>query len=181
MVSIDGTDISGATIDGTEVQEITMDGDVVWTAKPDSVVSRPTDDNTTTNETRRAGLVVETKTEWPSIGSRISANTSGATRAYLYRDDDPSDDTEITLIADVDISGLNSGDAFTFDDVNLPSGNQYWITLDAEADIYDRGWGPQTSYPITTDDIDIVGRVLDGNRTNDVPTAVNDIGDVGLS
>ena len=32
MVSIDGTDISGATIDGTEVQEITMDGDVVWVA-----------------------------------------------------------------------------------------------------------------------------------------------------
>jgi hypothetical protein len=30
MVSIDGTDISGATIDGTDVQEITVDGDVVW-------------------------------------------------------------------------------------------------------------------------------------------------------
>ena len=36
MVTIDGTDISGATIDGTEVQEITMDGDVVWTGIPDS-------------------------------------------------------------------------------------------------------------------------------------------------
>lgn len=32
MVSIDGTDISGATIDGTEVQEITVDGDTVWTS-----------------------------------------------------------------------------------------------------------------------------------------------------
>jgi hypothetical protein len=32
MVSIDGTDISGATIDGQAVQEITVDGDVVWTA-----------------------------------------------------------------------------------------------------------------------------------------------------
>lgn len=32
MVSIDGTDISGATIDGTDVQEITIDGTVAWTA-----------------------------------------------------------------------------------------------------------------------------------------------------
>jgi hypothetical protein len=32
MVSIDGTDISGATIDGTAVQEITIDGTVAWTA-----------------------------------------------------------------------------------------------------------------------------------------------------
>lgn len=40
MVSIDGTDISSATIDGTDVSEITVDGDVVWTAVPDSGVSR---------------------------------------------------------------------------------------------------------------------------------------------
>ena len=33
MVSIDGTDISGATIDGTDVQEITVDGDVVWVSE----------------------------------------------------------------------------------------------------------------------------------------------------
>jgi len=32
MVTIDGTDISGATIDGTDVQEITVDGETVWTA-----------------------------------------------------------------------------------------------------------------------------------------------------
>jgi len=33
-ISIDGTDITGATIDGTDVQEITVDGDVVFTAAP---------------------------------------------------------------------------------------------------------------------------------------------------
>jgi len=32
-ISIDGTDITGATIDGTDVQEITVDGDVVFTAE----------------------------------------------------------------------------------------------------------------------------------------------------
>ena len=31
-ISIDGTDITGATIDGTDVQEITVDGDVVFSA-----------------------------------------------------------------------------------------------------------------------------------------------------
>jgi len=32
-ISIDGTDITGATIDGTDVSEITVDGDVVFTAE----------------------------------------------------------------------------------------------------------------------------------------------------
>lgn len=35
MVSIDGTDISGATIDGTDVSEITIDGEVAWSDVPD--------------------------------------------------------------------------------------------------------------------------------------------------
>jgi len=33
-ISIDGTDITGATIDGTDVQEITVDGDTVFTSGP---------------------------------------------------------------------------------------------------------------------------------------------------
>jgi len=33
-ISIDGTDITGATIDGTDVQEITVDGDVVFSGGP---------------------------------------------------------------------------------------------------------------------------------------------------
>lgn len=33
MVSIDGTDITGATIDGQKVQEITIDGNSVWVAE----------------------------------------------------------------------------------------------------------------------------------------------------
>jgi len=34
-ISIDGTDITGATIDGTDVTEITVDGDTVFSAGPD--------------------------------------------------------------------------------------------------------------------------------------------------
>jgi len=45
-ISIDGTDIAGATIDGQEVQEITVDGDTVFTAIPDSVVDNFEDGDT---------------------------------------------------------------------------------------------------------------------------------------
>ena len=38
--SIDGTEITGATIDGQDVSEITVDGETVFTAIPDSGVSR---------------------------------------------------------------------------------------------------------------------------------------------
>jgi len=37
-ISIDGTDITGATIDGTDVTEITVDGDVVFSVGPDADV-----------------------------------------------------------------------------------------------------------------------------------------------
>jgi len=40
MVSIDGTNITGATIDGQQVSEITIDGQTAWTTIPDSGVSR---------------------------------------------------------------------------------------------------------------------------------------------
>lgn len=148
---------------------------------PDSVVSRETDDGTATDDDRDGGLVIQTKADWPSIGARLSANTTGATRAYLYRDDDPTDDSAITLIADIDISGLSSGDAFTFDNVDLPSGNEYWITLDAEGSTYDRGFFSASNYEYTTSDIDIIGRILDGSRSANVPTAVNDVGNVGFN
>jgi len=39
MVSIDGTNITGATIDGQQVSEITIGGQTAWTAIPDSVVN----------------------------------------------------------------------------------------------------------------------------------------------
>jgi len=48
-ISIDGTDITGATIDGTDVQEITVDGDVVFTADttPATVIHQYTASNFT--------------------------------------------------------------------------------------------------------------------------------------
>jgi len=45
MVSIDGTNITGATIDGQQVSEITIDGQTAWTAILDSVVDDFEDNN----------------------------------------------------------------------------------------------------------------------------------------
>jgi len=45
-ISIDGTDITGATIDGVEVDEITVDGTPVFSAgPPPSVFAGSNDDN----------------------------------------------------------------------------------------------------------------------------------------
>ena len=143
-------------------------------AIPDSVVSREDDDGdgTTSNQ---LGLEIELKSDWLSIGAEISNLTSGATRAYLQ--DDSGSDIDI-----IDISDKSSGDAFTFDDVELDSGEIYRIVLDAEGSDYTRGFaGDGTNYPYTTDDIDITGVVLDGDiSTSDEARAVNNIGNVGF-
>jgi len=161
------TDFTGGTwrslVDGSEVSAI-----------PDSVVSREEDDGdgTTSNQ---LGLEVELKSDWPSIGAEISNLTSGATRAYL-QDDSGSD------IDSIDISDKSSGDSFTFDDVNLPSGERYRIVLDAEGSDYTRGFASDgDNYPYTTEDIDITGVVLDGDiSTSDQARGVNHIGNVGF-
>ena len=141
-------------------------------AIPDSVVSRPEDDDTT-DQTEECGLVITAKSDWSSIGARISNNTSGVTRAYLR------DHTAESLIDDVDISNLSSGDAFTFDDVNLESENDYSITVGAEGSSYDLGFRRgETDYPYTSDDVDIVGAV--GTDEDPVVQGVNDIGNVGF-
>jgi len=176
-VNIDGTDITGATIDGQEVQEITVDGQVVFTAVPDipdSIVSRTDDDSTVTGTTQEFGLEISLKTDYPSIGARISTNTSGATRAYLV-------DSNNSEIQTVDISSLSSNDAFTFDNVNLTSGNNFGIYLDAEGSTYDFGFADESNYPYTGTDIDIVGAYGKGDFSGgQQPRAVNDIGNVGF-
>ena len=141
-------------------------------AIPDSVVSRPDDNDDFSTDDER-GLEIETKAEWPSIAARISNNTSGATRAYLR-------ETDETLIQDVDISGKSSGDIVVFEDVNLDETATYWITHDAEGGSYTAGFSDgATDYPYTSDDIDITGRVLIGGDPpvqNNAAAHWNDIG-----
>ena len=148
-------------------------------AIPDSVASRPDDDGDTTGP-ESAGAQVETKSVWPSVGARISANVDGATKAYIYEDDDNS---QGQLIDDVDISSLTAGDAFTFDDVNLESNSKYHITIDAEGSEYTRGGNSDTAntYPYTSDDIDISARVFDGSASTDADIFnIVEVGNVGF-
>lgn len=148
---------------------------------PDSVVSRETDNDTVPGEINKWGLIVETKTEWQSIGARISQNTSGATRAYLHFYDDVGDQIG-SLIDDVDVSGLTSGGTFTFNNVNLSANDAYMVLLDAEGASFTLGFNDSGNFPYTTTDIDITRRWDGGNGQSDTQNtvAVNDIGDTGF-
>ena len=144
---------------------------------PDSVVSRPEDDGDSNDFSGESGVVIETKSEWPSIGARISNNTVGATRAYL-RDDGGA------VISETDISSLVSGDTFTFDDVNLDANTTYQIVLDAEGSDFDHGNFSDTIYPYESPDVDIIARIFNGEEPvfdDGAPVVcVNDIGNTGF-
>lgn len=49
-INIDGTQVNGITIDGTNVSEVTVDGDVVFSAIPDSGISRLEFEQTLTDQ-----------------------------------------------------------------------------------------------------------------------------------
>ena len=135
---------------------------------PDSVTSRPEDNNTTTGDFQ-AGFEISLTSDWPSIAARISQNTSGQTTAYLREDDD-------TLIDSQDISALSAGDTFSFDGVNLSSGQNYFITIDAGGSDYTLGINNDVEYPFEGDDLDIVARYFDGDTDTTNVINLNDIG-----
>ena len=140
---------------------------------PDSVVSRPDDDDSTSRD-RAEGLEIELKSDWPSIGAEISNETSGVTEAQLR-------ETDGGVIDTADISGLSAGDAFTFDDVGLQSGENYVISVDAEGSDYTMGRAADDDYPYTSADVDIVGAFDEDNGLVDTfVRAVNNIGNVGF-
>ena len=76
--SIDGTDITGATIDGTDVQEITVDGDVVFSAVPDSLISRYTFDNADLSNGNPLDVVGPND----AISNNATTGVSGANQTY---------------------------------------------------------------------------------------------------
>lgn len=143
---------------------------------PDSVVSRTKDSNTT-GDNGKQGLVVELKTDWPSIGFTISDNTSGFSRAYIYNYDDANAQLG-TQIADKDISSKSAGDAVGFNDVNLTRGNLYALLVDAQGSSYTVGY-TSASYPVSGSDLDIVYRWYGQEATSNY-SAINDIGNTGL-
>jgi len=137
------------------------------TTIPDEVVSRPTD-NETHSVNYTAGLVIQTSKPYTSIGAVISQNTTGFSTAYL-------EDGDQNSIATTDISSLSVGDAFSFENVDLPAG-EYIIYIDCDsAGYYDDGGDP--NYPYTGTNIDITKLYSNGNIDPvNPPRGINDIG-----
>jgi len=153
--------------------EISLQGYQYGRAIPDSVTSRPDDDDSY-SEGGSTGLVITPASDFSEIGFTISNNTSGATRARLY--DYDLDSYEIAQ----DISGLSSGDAVTFE-YDFIAGQDYGLELDADGGSWTAGYRPEeTSYPYTGDDIDIVNQSINGSQDTFAVRAVNDIGSTGL-
>jgi len=176
--SIDGTDITGATIDGQDVQEITIDGQTVFTAQPQSVVTLANETDSR-SRTGKSGVVIETKSLWPSIGATIGNITSGVTTAYLHFH--TNNNTIGSLIATTSLSGLSSGDSFAFQNVNIGANDEYAILVDAGGSSYSMGFGNQ-AFPQTSADVDVIGGEDPASSTTDTKSArgIIQVGNVGI-
>lgn len=139
-------------------------------AIPDSVNSRPNDDQNTGN-TSSFGLVINPNESFEGVGARISNNTTGVTRSRLY------DYSAGSYIETVDISALSSGDAFKFDST-IDEGVDYGIEVDDSGNSYTVGYrSDETAYPYSGTDIDIIARSVDASQNSSADViGVNDIG-----
>ena len=141
-----------------------------YSAIPDSVVSRPEDDDSATGVSNSRGLTVRPHSDFSRFAVRISNMTDSVTRARLY------DYSESSYIESVDISGLTSGDVFIFDTAVI-AGQDYGVELDSEGGDYVLGFlSDDTNYPYTGEDFDIVARSQDAERSDGTVQSINDIG-----
>lgn len=139
---------------------------------PDTVASRPTDNDSSAGKTTARGLEITVNGDFSKIGAEISANTSGVDRARLLDDQNNVLDT-------TDVSGLSSGDAFVFE-ADLAAGSSYRIALDDPDGSYTIGFSSATDYPYTSTDVDITGRFKGGSVDQFDAHAVNNVGKTGF-
>ena len=146
-----------------------VDGEEI-SAIPDSVVSRP-DDNDSVSDDPSRGLVINPNSTFQSVGVEISTNTSGVSRARLYDYDADQ------YIETVDVSDLSAGDAFKFDS-EIKQGQDYGLEADNDGSSYTIGFNDgATDYPYTGEDIDIVAGSSGGNLETDRQAQVlNNVG-----
>ena len=115
---------------------------------PDREVSRP-DDNDSFNTSASFGIRIKSGEDWPEeFDAEISTNTGNITRAYIY------DVSDGSLVSDVDVSSLSSGDIVTFDlgDGQLDADQDYNVVADAEGDTVDYGRFNDPDLPYESDD-----------------------------
>ena len=164
----------GTPVEPKGVSQIrTGDGRILFdgVAIPDIVVSRPSDDSSDSGTDVSRGLVVEAQSDFGGIGARISDNVSGVSRARLY------DYNSGGYVATTDISGLSSGDAFGFEDVDIKDGQEYGIELDDDGGSFTQGYASEDNYPYDGDEFIITGASIQGSKDDGFEAInVNDIG-----
>ena len=129
-ISIDGTDITGATIDGQEVQEITVDGQTVFTSALDNYIfdnfndnslSRPrtgqedgnfvTKDGTTLTDARVRPDWTINSTQASATGGVLEIDQGGTTNTPLNMCEIPvSIQPPLSFSYDYDFNGVRDGD-----------------------------------------------------------------------
>lgn len=141
-------------------------------AIPDSVVSRIDDDGSTSNS-GSFGPTINPNDEFERFGVRVSTNTTGFSRFRIY------DYSQKSYVHTKDISNLTSGDAFTVE-FAIDQGTDYGLEIDNNGSSYTVGFysgSGSSDYPITSTDIDIVGRSSNGTKETDNDyIGINDIG-----
>jgi len=154
---------------------------------PDTQVSRPADDNTTT-DSGAFGVRITTNVRWPDIGATISSNTSGlgsGATGYVYRVSDA------TLLGSTSLAGLSAGDSFVVPGVNLKPydstlSTTYNIVLDNGGPVYTSGYHTNFATddtPVTSTDgnLTIVDGAQGATGTVDGGNNIVTVGNVGFS
>jgi len=159
-IDIDGSEIQEATIDGQIVSEITIDGQEAFDPIPDTQITRPTD-NGSTSVTGKSGLVINPNVELDGIKAELSANVAGVTTAYV------EEVSSGTTLGTTDISALSSGDTFRVDGITMVSGTDYMLLADAGGSSYTQGFNRGSTYPLTGPAFDVTERAFNGSPQGD--------------
>jgi hypothetical protein len=154
------------TLDHTEV----VNGGVEIGSKAGSLgttVTR-TADNGWSTDNGTQGVIVNPNTALYGVKATMSANTSGATHAYLVRHSDGA------LLAEKTFSDLSGGDTVQLE-APLEAGTEYRFVFDADGSNWKEGYYNSPDFPYSSSDIDVTHTFNDGNTTISWFSSVNDV------
>jgi len=153
-----GTEVSEIVLpDGSTASEVLApDGSTVFSAIPDTQITRGVDDAADTVSVK-TGFVFNPNVELDGLKAEISSQTSGATTAYI-------ETTGNTIVGQTDISSLSSGDTVLVTTSSpLQSGTDYLFLLDANGSSFDQGFLNSSAYPYVGSAFDITERAFNGS------------------
>jgi len=115
---------------------------------PATTVNREADDNTTTLQASY-GLEIEPQTSLSGIDVEVSGNTADATSVVL------ADDTGTVLAKHR--GQFSAGDRIRLH-ASLSAGTPYYVGLWNDGNDWDRGYNGNSSFPYTSDDVDLTAQ-----------------------